>query len=84
MSTAVAASGAEDITGEAFGVDPDGDWFVRVDLSPDEGEVFAVVCADAVEVAAEFTKIGRHLNDFLAGDQSFRAASVFDELCDGA
>ncbi len=84
LSAAVAASRSEDVTGEAFRVDADGDWLVGVDVASDEGEVFGVVCGDVVEVALEVAVVGWEGDGLLEVDESFGVSSVFDDLGDGA
>ena len=84
LASTVASPGSKNIAGEAFGMNSDRDWFFAIDFAADEGEMFAVVGAYAIEVAVEVAKIGGHFDDLLTGHQTFRAATIFDELRDGA
>ncbi len=84
LASTVASLGSENIAGEAFGMNPDRNRFFAIDFAADQGEMLAVVGAYAIEVAVEVTKIGGHFDDLLTGDQTFRAATIFDELGDGA
>lgn len=85
LLAAVAASGTEHVSGEAFGVDPNQDVFspVVVDASGDQGDVFDSVDEAAVAMCGEFPELGGHpgYGDFLY--EGFTAASVFDQLLYG-
>ncbi len=84
LAAAIAAAGLEDVASQALGVDADEGGFFGVDLAACEGEVVAGIGGDAVEVAVEFAEVGGEFDGFLAEDEFFGAAAVFDELGDGA
>lgn len=84
LATAVAAAGAEDIAGEAFGVDADEGGGVGLDFAAGEGEVVGAVGEDAVEVAVEIAEVGGHFDGGFLFDEFLLAAAVLDDLGDGA
>lgn len=84
LVAAVAAPGAEDVAGQTFAVDADGDGVLPVDGSLHQGEVVLAIDERAVEVEVEFAKIGGQLNDFLADDEALLAATVVNEVADRA
>ncbi len=58
--------------------------FFWVDIAHDHGDVVGALGIDLIEVAAEITVVGGHVDDFIGAHEFLGAAAVLDELSDGA
>ncbi len=83
LNAAVAARRAEDIAGEALGVDPDQDRFFRVDLAHDQGHVLLAVDRVAVGVDPKISELGGQFGSGHVLDEFLGLHSVGDEIGDG-
>ncbi|CAM5344126.1 hypothetical protein SVIOM74S_08567 [Streptomyces violarus] len=82
LGAAVAAGGAEDVAGEAFGVDADQDVVAVADVAVHEGDVLDAVDGGAVAVGREGAVGGGQLGPGLAADGGFAATAVGDQILD--
>src|SRR5690606_30133946 len=83
LGSAVAALGAEDVSGEAFGVDADEDVLPVADVAVDQGDVLDAVDGGAVAVRGEGAVRGGQADLGLPAHGGLTAAAVGDEVLDG-
>ena len=84
LTSTVTAAGGENISGEAFGVDPDKNGLFRFDFPPREGEMMGFVGPDPVEMAIEGAVFSGQIDGFLACHEAFGPPPVFNNLGDCA
>ena len=83
LGAAVAAQGAEDVAGQALGVDPDEHVVGAGHVAHDERQVLLVVQHGLVDVGAELPVLGRDARLGHEADELLVLAAVADEVGDG-
>jgi len=84
LVAAVTAAAPENITGQAFGMHPDEDWIITLNLALDEGKVFQLIDGVVKGYGLEITEPGgeHDLGCFL--DQGLMLHPVSDQVGNGA
>lgn len=84
LLAAITAFGEKNVTREAFRMNADEGGFFWVDFTHDHGEVVGALGIDLIEVATEISVFGGHVHDFIRAHEFLGAATVLDQLRDGA
>ena len=84
LTSAVAATGAEDIARQTFTMNSNKSWLLRVDRPLDECQMMFVINLHPVEEELEIAEVGRHMDFLFTHDEFFTLSAVGDQVANGA